>query len=108
MPYVRAEVVYAATHEMATSVDDVLSHRTRARLLARDASADAAPAVAALLAGVLGWSPEREQAEVAAYVGEVARERDALGLTAAPVGAERAPAPGWTPGLRLPTRLAAN
>ena len=108
VPYVRAEVVYAATHEMATSVDDVLSHRTRARLLARDASADAAPAVAALLAGVLGWSPERERAEVAAYVGEVGRERDALGLTAAPAGDERAPAPGWTPGLRLPPRLAAN
>ena len=107
-PYLRAEVVYAATHEMATSVDDVLGHRTRARLLARDASADAAPAVAALLAGVLGWSPEREQAEVAAYVGEIEREREALGLTAAPVGDEHERAPGWTPGLRLPKRLAAN
>ena len=107
-PYLRAEVVYAATHEMATSVDDVLGHRTRARLLARDASAEAAPAVAALLAGVLGWSPEREQAEVAAYVGEIEREREALGLTAAPVGDERERAPGWTPGLRLPKRLAAN
>ena len=36
----RAEVVYAVRAEMARTVDDVLSRRTRARLLARDASAD--------------------------------------------------------------------
>src|SRR6185437_984996 len=34
-PYSRAEAVYAVRAEMATSVDDVLSRRTRARLLAR-------------------------------------------------------------------------
>ena len=33
---------YAVRHEMARTLDDVLSRRTRARLLARDASADAA------------------------------------------------------------------
>ena len=33
LPYSRAEVVYAARHEMARTVDDVLSRRTRARLL---------------------------------------------------------------------------
>ncbi len=33
LPYSRAEVVYAARAEMARSVDDVLSRRTRARLL---------------------------------------------------------------------------
>ena len=39
LPYLRAEAVYAARHEMARSVDDVLSRRTRARLLARDETA---------------------------------------------------------------------
>ena len=39
LPYVRAEAVYAVRHEMATTVDDVLARRTRARLQAREASA---------------------------------------------------------------------
>ncbi|MGH9048787.1 MAG: FAD-dependent oxidoreductase, partial [Acidimicrobiia bacterium] len=41
LPYLRAEAVFAVRHEMATTLDDVLSRRTRARLLARDASARA-------------------------------------------------------------------
>ena len=62
LPYVRAEAVYAVRHEMARTLDDVLSRRTRARLLARDASAAAAPAVAELLAPELGWRPGRRRA----------------------------------------------
>ncbi len=54
LPYLRAEAVYAARYEMALGVDDVLSRRTRARLLARDASAAAADDVAALIAPELG------------------------------------------------------
>ena len=54
-PTCAAEAVYAARHEMALTLDDVLSRRTRARLLARDASVAAAPAVARLLAAELGW-----------------------------------------------------
>ena len=38
LPYLRAEAVYAARHEMAATLDDVLSRRTRARLLAAEAS----------------------------------------------------------------------
>ncbi len=55
LPYLRAEAVYAARYEMARTVDDVLSRRTRARLLARDASDEAAPVVAAF-APALGLS----------------------------------------------------
>ena len=51
-------------HEMARTLDDVLSRRTRARLLARDASADAAASVAELLAPDLGWSDAERDAEV--------------------------------------------
>lgn len=75
LPYLKAEVVYAARHEMAGSVDDVLSRRTRARLLARDDSAAAAPAVAALLGAELGWSAQQQAAEVAAYERAIAAER---------------------------------
>jgi glycerol-3-phosphate dehydrogenase len=80
LPYSRAEVVYATRAEMAVTVDDVLSRRTRARLLARDASADAAGAVAALMAPELGWSPEEQARQVARYRELVEAERRAGGL----------------------------
>jgi glycerol-3-phosphate dehydrogenase len=80
VPYSRAEVVYAARAEMASSVDDVLSRRTRARLLARDASAKAADDVAALMGAELGWSVERQQHEVEAYRSLIALERAAGSL----------------------------
>ncbi len=104
LPYLRAEAVFAARHEMAVTLDDVLAHRTRARLLARDASADAADEVAGLLAGVLGWSADEQAAQVAAYRNEIAQERAALEL-AAPTDAGRARQPGWVPGVRLPKAL---
>ena len=69
------EAVYAAAHEMARSVDDVLSRRTRARLLARDASAAAADDVAALIAPILGLSEAEAQAQAQAYRTAVAAER---------------------------------
>lgn len=53
LPYLRAEAVYAVRQfgEMAGTVDDVLTRRTRARLQDRSVCVDAAPAVADLLAG---------------------------------------------------------
>ncbi len=79
LPYLRAEAVYAARHEMARTLDDVLSRRTRARLLARDGSARAADAVADLLAPELGWSPTERDEQVASYRAAVGTERSALG-----------------------------
>jgi len=80
LPYLAAEAVYAARHEMATTLDDLLARRTRARLLARDASVAAAPAVARLVAGDLGWDDAERERQVRAYADAVARERDAAGL----------------------------
>ena len=80
LPYSRAEVVYAARAEMASTVDDVLSRRTRARLLARDDSAAVADDVAALMAAVLGWSDAERERQVAQYRALVADERLAGGL----------------------------
>jgi len=77
LPYSRAEVVYAARAEMARTVDDVLSRRTRARLLARDASAAAADDVATLMAAALGWSDDERRQQVASYRALVAEERRA-------------------------------
>lgn len=90
LPYLRAEAVYAARYEMAHTLDDVLSRRTRSLLLARDASAAAADDVARLIAPELGWSPGHAEREVSAYVAAVNRSRDAAGLpqTAPPVPSE--------------------
>ena len=82
LPYLAAEAVHSARHEMATTLDDVLARRTRARLLARDASIAAAPAVAALVAPELGWDEDTQAAQVRAYVDAASAERDAAGLTA--------------------------
>ncbi|MFF0744014.1 FAD-dependent oxidoreductase [Streptomyces sp. NPDC004111] len=78
LPYTRAEVVYAARAELARSVDDVLSRRTRARLFARDASAAAAPAVGALLGQELGLTQDEVDRSVAAYLDSVRHEKTVL------------------------------
>jgi glycerol-3-phosphate dehydrogenase len=80
LPHVRAEAVFAARHEMARTVDDVLSRRTRARLFARDAAAAAADDVAELLAPELGWSPEERDASAADFRARCEEERLAGGL----------------------------
>jgi glycerol-3-phosphate dehydrogenase len=80
LEYSKAEVVYAARDEMARSVDDVLARRTRARLLARDASAEAAAEVARLIAPILGWTNEEQEASTAAYRALVDAERTAAHL----------------------------
>jgi glycerol-3-phosphate dehydrogenase len=82
LPYLEAEVIYAVRHEFARGVDDVLSRRTRARLQARDASADAASRVAALLKPELGWSETETAAQVAEYRQSVSHEREVLTGTA--------------------------
>jgi glycerol-3-phosphate dehydrogenase len=64
---------------MARTLDDVLSRRTRARLLARDASAEAAADVAELIAPELGWSAVERDAQVGAYRASIAAERAQLG-----------------------------
>ncbi|HLI16486.1 MAG TPA: glycerol-3-phosphate dehydrogenase/oxidase [Acidimicrobiales bacterium] len=65
--YTCAEVVYAATHEGARHVDDVLERRTRVALELPDRGSALADEVARLLAGPLGWSDARQRAEAEAY-----------------------------------------
>ncbi len=50
LPYIAAEVIWAARTEMARTVEDVLARRTRALFLNAHASIQMAPAVASLLA----------------------------------------------------------
>ncbi len=80
LPYVRAEALHAARHEMARTLDDILSRRTRARLLGRDDAARVADEVAALVAPELGWSDADCEREVAAFRDAVALERTSAAL----------------------------
>ena len=75
LPYLAAEAVYSTRYEMARSVDDILSRRTRARLLGRDDSAKVAPAVAALVADDLGWDADEQEQQVERYRTFVEHER---------------------------------
>jgi glycerol-3-phosphate dehydrogenase len=73
--YIGAEVVYAASHESALHLEDVLARRTRISIEAWDRGDSAAPVAAALMAGVLGWDKERTESEVSNYLTRVAAER---------------------------------
>ncbi|SFN94565.1 glycerol-3-phosphate dehydrogenase/oxidase [Mycetocola miduiensis] len=73
--YIGAEVVYAASHEGALHLEDVLARRTRISIEAWDRGVSAAPVAARLMAGVLGWDEERIEREVATYLKRVAAER---------------------------------
>lgn len=73
--YIGAEIVYAATHEGALHLEDVLARRTRISIEAWDRGVSAAPVAARLMAGPLGWDAEREEREVAHYLKRVAAER---------------------------------
>jgi glycerol-3-phosphate dehydrogenase len=67
LPYVEAEVIWAARWEMARTVEDVLSRRTRALLLNTRAAIEMAPRVAQLLAGELGHGETWQHDQVATF-----------------------------------------
>ena len=64
LPYKAAEVVWAARHEMARTVEDVLARRTRALFLNARAAMEMAPRVADLLAAELERDAAWKQAQV--------------------------------------------
>ena len=78
LPYIKAEIVYAASHEGARSVDDVISRRTRLSFEATNHGLYLAEEVAALIAPVLGWSAKERKESIADYAGLVEREKAAL------------------------------
>ena len=74
--YLRLEIVYAATHEGALHLDDLLARRTRISIETRDRGVACAEPTARLVAPVLGWDEGRIADEVAAYRARVAAERE--------------------------------
>jgi glycerol-3-phosphate dehydrogenase len=73
--YIKAEVVYAASHEGALHLDDVLARRTRISIEAWDRGVSAAPVAARLMGETLGWDEARIELETATYLQRVEAER---------------------------------
>jgi glycerol-3-phosphate dehydrogenase len=74
--YLRAEALYAATHEGALHLDDLLTRRTRISIETTDRGIRAARSVAELVADALGWSSQTREREIAHYEARVAAERE--------------------------------
>jgi glycerol-3-phosphate dehydrogenase len=68
-------VDWAVTRELAATLDDVLQRRTPLFFKDLDQGLGCAEKVADHMAGLLGWSPKRRDAEVGRYRAEVARSR---------------------------------
>jgi len=77
LPFLAGEVIYAVRSEMASTVEDVLSRRMRVLPFDARAASAAAPLVAELIAGELGWDQERTATEVKRF-----RELAAASLSA--------------------------
>jgi len=67
LPYLKAEVVWATKKEMAITIDDVLSRRTRMLLLNAQAAVDSAEIVAEILAAEFGKDQAWIDQEVAEF-----------------------------------------
>jgi glycerol-3-phosphate dehydrogenase len=74
--YLRAEVVYAASHEGARHLDDVLTRRTRISIETFDRGTRSAREAAELMAPVLGWDKDQIEREVEHYEKRVEAERE--------------------------------
>jgi glycerol-3-phosphate dehydrogenase len=68
LPQIEAEVVYGARYEMAVTIEDFFTRRTRIGLLSRDGGRAAAACVAQLLGRELGWSESETQSKVVEYL----------------------------------------
>ena len=74
-PYVWAEVDFAVQHDLAKTVDDVLSRRVPILLVGRDQGLDVCDRVADRMQQLLGWSETEKARQLASYREQVAESR---------------------------------
>lgn len=65
--YLRAEIVYAITHEGALHLEDIMARRTRMIYEYKREARAALPEIAQIAAEQLNWSKKRMAAEIASY-----------------------------------------
>ena len=75
LPYLWAEVLHSARHELVTEVEDVLRRRIPLFRDARDQGMGVVARAASVVGDVLGWSAERRSQSVDAYTESVATSR---------------------------------
>jgi glycerol-3-phosphate dehydrogenase len=79
-PAIRAEIAYAARHEMAATLDDVLERRTGVQFYSWQAAMKAAPVAAAVMQREMGWDDARTKTEVSDYVNTLSAWTEKIGL----------------------------
>src|SRR5580700_386228 len=84
-PYLRAEVVYAVTHEDALHIEDVLMRRMRLFIESADSGTGVAESVSAIMGRLLGWSRRRRAAETRRYLELVEAEQTLTATDSDPV-----------------------
>jgi glycerol-3-phosphate dehydrogenase len=67
LPTIKAQVVWAVREEMARTVDDVLSRRTRDLVVDARAAIEAAPVVSSIMAAELGRDEAWQRSQVEAF-----------------------------------------
>jgi glycerol-3-phosphate dehydrogenase len=75
LPYVWAEIEFAATHDLARTVEDVLARRVPLLLVGRDQGLEVCERVADVLGARLGWSPAQRTQMLDEFCAEVALSR---------------------------------
>jgi glycerol-3-phosphate dehydrogenase len=80
LPYTGAELLYAAREEMAQTLDDVLSRRTRAMIQKAQPTMAAALHAATLIAPDMGWDEQEAADQAAQFVETCQKELLTAGL----------------------------
>jgi glycerol-3-phosphate dehydrogenase len=78
LPYIKAEILHAVTHEGALSVEDVLLRRTRISFEDFYSGSEVAPEVAKIIGDELGWGAKERNASVKSFLAVVDQEEEAL------------------------------
>lgn len=74
LPQVLAEIVYAARHEMAMALADVMTRRARLAMVAGEEAVKCATIIANIMARELGWNQHEIERQIAQFAAEFERE----------------------------------
>ena len=78
LPYIKAEILHAVTHEGALSVEDVLLRRTRISFEDFYSGSEVAAEVADIIGAELGWGTKERSASVKSFLAVIDKEEEAL------------------------------
>lgn len=78
LPYLKAEIWYAVTHEGALSISDVMYRRTRMNFELKDQGISLLDEIAEIVATALGWNRDKKEESMKQYRDSVARQEMAL------------------------------